>query len=149
MRKLLLILILAVLSIAVSGQSIWKPIPKDYFSSKDNYRALADLKVAPQAWFLRWNVGVLATSYTKNQVTDVFEPSAFGAVGVGLGYQHYRDANGEPFNDYGANILFLQNTQTKGSGIGAYVNYSIAAVGAHYDFGIGQICFDIGVTIKY
>jgi len=145
----MLILALVTIVIGVNAQiSIWSPIPKNVF---DNPMYKAGLLSGQSAgdWFVRWQTGVIATSYGKNKLTGNLETVPFSAVGVGVGYQHYKDNNGVAFNDYGAEALLLKNAQSNGMGLGIYVNYSLVNIGSHYDFMLKQFFFDTGVQLHF
>lgn len=142
MRRLLLILILGAFCTAGFSQLL-KPVPKDYFAKK----ALG----SNSAWLPRLNVGLSAISYGRNPETKLLEVTPLSAICFGLGYLHYKNFEGVPFNDFGFNVVYLQLTDKAGSGVGLYGTYNtgqigLLNVGGHYDFAVKQFFFDTGVS---
>jgi hypothetical protein len=150
MKKLIFIIILAAFSVSLSSQGLFKPVPSNLFP-KD----LSGSKVLKNEFkFIpRINVGVMGTSYGKN-AEGVLEVTPLSALGFGLGLLRYRDVEGVPFNDIGINLMYLQNTQTPGSGVGIYGTYNTGQVGlfnlgTHYDFGVDRLFVDVGLSFHY
>jgi len=61
----------------------------------------------PSAWLFRPAVSLSALQLNWNKETKGFDASAFESAGLGLGYQHYIWNEGNPYNNWGANLLFL------------------------------------------
>jgi hypothetical protein len=146
MKKLLIFSIIALLTISVSAQNLFRPIPKDYFSQK----ALGD----NSHWIPRLNVGIEAISYGKNPETKVLEVTPLSALCFGIGMLHYKQTADGPFNDFGLNLMYLQLTNKVGSGVGLYGTYNtgqigLLNIGGHYDFTVKQFFLDTGVTFHF
>jgi len=147
MKRLLLISIVALLTIAVSAQGLFSPVPKTLFTTE---KAIKVGEVS-SAWLPRINVGLNAISYGKNAETGQLEVTPLNAIAFGLGYLHYKNVAGVPFNDFGFNVAYLQLIDKAGSGVGLYGTYNtgqigLLNIGAHYDFAVNQIFVDTGVT---
>jgi len=149
MRKLLIILF-ACISVIGYSQGLFRPVPSNLFP-----KSLNGLK-APKNEFKfvpRLNVGVMGTSYGKND-QNVMTVTPLSALGFGFGLLRYKDVEGVPFNDIGINLMYLQNTQTPGSGIGLYGLYNTGPIGlfnlgSHYDFSVKKFFIDVGLTFHY
>ena len=152
MKKLILLLLILIPIIGTS-QGLLKPVPGNMFST----RLMAPVgasEVIQSKWLLRLNTGVVGTSYGKNKTTKQFEVIPLSAVGFGLSYLHYKAVEGLPFNDFGVNVLLLQNLQSAGMGLGVYGTYNtgplgLLNVGTHYDFSVNQVFFDTGLTFHF
>lgn len=144
MKRILLIIILGVFCLSGFSQvSLFRPVPKHYFATK----ALG----VTTAWLPRINVGLNAISYGKNPETKQLEVKPLSAICFGLGMLHYKNVEGQPFNDFGLNLMYLQLTDKVGSGVGLYVTYNtgqigLLNVGTHYDFTVKQFFVDTGVA---
>ena len=146
MKKLIVIIILAGIVLVGNSQGLFKPVPKNYFSTK----ALGD----NTSWIPRINTGVNMISYGKNPETKLLEVTPLNAIAFGLSMLHYNQAEGVPFNDFGLNLVYLQLVDKAGSGVGLYGTYNtgqigLLNVGGHWDFAVNQAFFDIGVTWHY
>lgn len=146
MRKLIVILIFAAFSVAGYSQGLFKPVPKTYFATK----ALG----VNSSWIPRLNVGLNAVSYGKNPETKLLEVIPLNAICFGIGYLHYKQVEGVPFNDFGFNLAYLQLTDKVGSGVGLYGTYNTGQVGllnlgGHYDFNVKQFFFDTGISFHF
>jgi len=148
--KLLIVLILGALSLPGFSQ-LFKPVPKSLFSQDlaiDSERTIRSLK---SVWLPRLNVGLNAVSYGRNPETKVLEVTPLSAICFGIGFLHYKEVEGLPFNDFGFNVAYLQMTNKVGSGVGIYGTYNTGPVGllnigTHYDFQLKQMFFDSGVS---
>jgi hypothetical protein len=146
MKKLIIILFLASLTFAGYSQTgLFKPVPKNYFTSD---KALGN---PTSSWLPRLNVGLNAMSYGKNPETKLLEVTPLNAICFGIGYLHYKNVEGVPFNDFGFNLAYLQLIDKAGSGVGLYGTYNTGQIGllnlgGHYDFAVKQFFFDTGVS---
>lgn len=146
MKKLIGIFILASFMLAGYSQGLLRPVPNNYFSSKELGKVTS--------WIPRLNVGLNAVSYGKNPETKVLEVTPLSAVCFGIGMLHYKNVEGVPFNDFGFNLMYLQLTDKVGSGVGLYGTYNTGMIGllnlgGHYDFKVKQFFFDTGVTFHF
>ena len=104
--KRLIVILLFFISIAGYSQKwdgFFKPITKNEFLVRSN---LAD-KAVTNVWLFRPAVTVTAVQLNWDKERKGFDATAFSSAGLGLGYQHFIDANGDTFNNYGFNALVL------------------------------------------
>ena len=153
MKKLITILIFASFALAASAQGLFKPVSPSLFS-QDKYVLKAESGATQSAWLLRLQVGLEGVSY---QIKKNVTPIPLDAICYGVGYLHYKNAEGLPFNDFGFNLLLLQNTQSQGMGLGVYGTYNtglannlgLLNLGFHYDFNLKGIFIDTGLTFHF
>ena len=153
--KRLIILLFLVLSITGYSQSKWdgffNPITKNEFLVRSN---LAD-KAVTNVWLFRPAVAVTAIQLNWNKERKGFDATAFSSAGVGLGYQHFIDVNGDTFNNYGFNalVLFGYNLQTTEP-----ATISLAVTGSLFQYLNLGVLYNIsgkifgiltGVTVKF
>lgn len=124
-----------------------RPVPDNLFG--DNVDS--DRSIKSSVWLPRLNVGLSAMSYGRNPVTKLLEVKPLSAIIFGIGYLHYKEVEGLPFNDLGISLAYLQLTDKAGSGVGIYGTYNtgqigLLNIGGHYDFAMKQFFFDTGVT---
>lgn len=149
MKRLILFIAIAFLTLAVSSQGLLSPIRSPMFNT-GNFM-LRSAKNSSVAWVPRLNTGVYGFSIGKG----IDKPIPLVAVGFGVGVLHYKYMDTNPFNDLGINLMYLKNTETEGSGVGIYITYNITGdysllnVGTHYDFFLKQFLFDTGITFHY
>ena len=150
MKRFILVLALLVITLSAFPQGLLKPVPS-FPTKKENDRMIAMGKEPIlQKWIPRLNTGVMGVSFGKD-----YGPVELSALGFGIGYLHYKNLNGVPFNDIGFNLLYLKNLKDNGSGIGIYVTYNINEaigllnVGTHYDFAVKKFLIDTGVTFHF
>jgi hypothetical protein len=144
MKKIILISAFVIFCTAGFSQ-LFKPVPTDYFRN----RALGH-----SSWIPRINVGINAISYGKNPETKQIEVVPLNAICFGMGYLHYKDDQGEPFNDFGFNLAYLQLIDKAGSGVGLYGTYNTGQIGllnlgCHYDFAVNRFFLDTGITFHF
>jgi len=149
MKRLIVILFLAAFSVSLGAQGLFSPVPSNLFPKDlSGSKALkSTFKFIP-----RLNVGVMGTSYGR--INGVMEVTPLSALGFGIGLLRYKDVEGVPFNDIGLNLMYLQNTQTPGGGIGLYGLYNTGPIGlfnlgSHYDFKSNRFFVDVGLTFHY
>jgi hypothetical protein len=150
--KIVILLLLFSFTLGASAQSKW-----DGFFHKKNGTPVTmamkaegeksyDLSVRPTV-----NMNAMVLSYSKE--TKVLETSAFSAVGIGVGLQHYEEVNGILQNDYGANLLLIINgaqPDQAGFGLAVTVNaLQFVNVGVAYDFTYKRPMGLIGVSYSF
>lgn len=146
MKRLIVLLFLVSIGLAGISQGLFKPVPKNYFSTK----ALGDnTSIIP-----RINVGVTGFSYGKNAETKQLEVIPLNAIVFGFALLHYKNTPEGPFNDFGIMPAYLQLVDKAGSGAGLYLTYNTGQIGllnlgGHYDFAVNQFFFDVGVSWHY
>jgi hypothetical protein len=154
MKKLILLFAMVALFATTNAQSILKPIPNDYFAALNKSNTLTIGVETTSFWAPRLNGGVQGVSYFKNKVTNKIDRIDLSALCFGIGFLHYKNADGVPFNDFGFNLLLLQNLQKAGMGIGIYGTYNTGPIGllnlgVHRDFEMKQFLIDTGLTFHF
>ena len=91
-------------SFAQPVNKFFRPVDKDLLvKMKANGAAVTD----NHAWLIRPAVGVSAVQLYYDKTTKLWNATSLNAVGFGIGYQHFVQANDAPYNDYGFNALIL------------------------------------------
>lgn len=154
MKKLILLLALMSLVVGMQAQSIFKPVPKDLFTKK--ITLTPTVGTSQSVWIPRLQVGLTGESYELKKGGKVI---GLDAVCYGIGMLHYKAVQNVPFNDFGFNLLLLQDIQTKGLGLGIYGTYNtginiggvdfVLNVGTHYDFTLKEELLDTGLTFHF
>jgi len=155
MRKLIIVLFLATFSVAGYSQSKWdgffKPVEQNLFAMESNSRD----KAVTNVWLIRPAIAVTAIQLNWNKDTKQMDASALSSAGMGIGYQHFVEVNGSPYNNYGFNALLLLGGNIDGT---TPASMSLAVTGSLFQFvNIGGLynfstkTFGIltGVTIKF
>lgn len=156
MKKLIILCFLARLTFAgtLQGQSVrfFAPVPDQLFQITANSpKAL----VNPSVWLFRPAIAVTAVQLNWNKDTKSFDAAALNSAGMGIGYQHFIEVNGLPYNNYGLNAILLL-----GADIGQTepATMAIALTGSFLQFvnigGLYNITYKsfgilTGVTIKF
>jgi hypothetical protein len=153
MKKLLIGLLLMT-TIVVHGQSKW-----DGFFKPVTYDAPAlitrDIGEPVNLWLFRPVVSFTAIQFTWNPLNKRFDNAAFTSIGMGIGYQHYIESKGEPYNDFGGGILMLANTtttmeQAASISIAGVFNFlDFVSMGAGYDMGREVFFLLTGVSYSF
>ena len=137
--KILLIGVLlsgGLIATAQPKNAFFKPVNKNMFKTD-----LLMLKTTTSSvWFLRPSFQITAIQLTWNKETKSFDSSPLSSVGAGVSYQHFVEANGEPFNNFGFNALLLLGTDiTKISpaslSVAGTFNISVINAGIGYNIG--------------
>jgi hypothetical protein len=107
MKKLLLILTFAVLTIAMNAQiSLFKPVPKDLFKTlnlKVSKANLVNTKI-----LIRFDAQLVGNELTYNKVTKQLDSNPLSGVGPGIGIRHYYQApDGSAASDWGVSLAIL------------------------------------------
>jgi len=140
-------LLVATLPISAQFQGFFKPA--DQVLKFDRERA----DYAPSSWLARPTVGVSALAVYYNG--ERFETTGFNKIGAGVGWQHFIDNNGEPYNNYGFNFLLLFDvvpTEVTGLNLTPVVTVSalnFVNLGVAYDFGLKKPMLLTGLTYKF
>jgi len=155
MKKLIFLLLLL---IPLSGFSqskfagFFKPVSNNLFPLE--YSMQPGLKI-PGVWLFRPAIELSAVKLTWNGTTKQFDASALDQVGIGIGYQHFIDNSGTPYNNFGINGLLLFGAD-KGSGsvafalTGSFLQYvNIGAMVNIAGVNAGTFGLLTGVTLKF
>jgi hypothetical protein len=137
MKKYVMLIMMVLLSIGLMAQTHWSQ-----FAKVTRGMSVAQLKGEGDKtfdWYVKPTAQLTAMNLNINPVTKMVEASAFSAVGVGIGGQHYVERGGVLVNDFGVNALFIINgaplNKQAGFGIAATINaLSFVDVGGGRDF---------------
>lgn len=153
MKKLITILFFALFAIAVSAQSIFKPLPVDLFTA--NKTALKATQNA-SIWLWRISGNIVATELTYNKVTKQFDSAPLSAVGPGIGYKHFTElSDGSIYNDFGVNFLALLGTDIEHitpASIKAALTinaFNFINLGVDYSFGGKTFGILLGASVNF
>ena len=113
MKKLLLIFTILMIAVAVQAQSLFKPVPKDLFTTLDKGLKAGEPFVT-HAWLWRFDATVNLEELTWDKATKQFTSSTFSAIGPGIGFKHFIPTSAidpTPYENYGfsAAVLFGTN----------------------------------------
>jgi hypothetical protein len=148
----LLAFMAVILTAGAQDNGFFKPVDKKMFAPR-----LVDARIvdAPRAvWLFRPTMQITAVQLTWNKEKKTFDSSPLSSIGPGVSYQHYIEANGEPFNDYGFNALLLLGTDiTKISpaslSLAGTFNISVINAGFGYNFGQRAPFILMGAVVKF
>jgi hypothetical protein len=151
LKTILLIFMLSCFGIAANAQGFFKPVTPAIFKSTEKSLFASENQ---SAWLLRPSVQITAVQLTWNKETKSFDSSPLSSAGAGVSYQHYINVNGNPFNNWGVNLLALLGTDlskiTPASlGFAATVNVSIVNAGIGYNLGNKLPFILTGVVLKF
>lgn len=106
MKKLILILFIAGITFQGYSQAFngfFKPVSKDLFAM----HAKAAGEKASSVWLVRPSMAITAVQLTWNKDQKKFDAAPLSSAGPGIGFRHYANVNGEPYNDIGINLIAL------------------------------------------
>ena len=157
MRKILLILVLASLCGAGISQNAWdgffQPMSAQHFDKVVAQRGVKGIN--PKVWVFRPAVEVSAIKMTYDKELKQVNSSSFTSMGVGLGFQHYIDIDGMPYNNFGFNLILLysaiplETTKTGMSLAGTVSALKFLDVGVGYDFDVKQVFGLMGIKYNF
>jgi hypothetical protein len=111
MKKLLILMAFVAITISGFSQSAWdgflRPVTHQQFENRLAANPLKAVATGSSVWLFRPAIEISATQLVYDRTTKDWASSSFTSAGVGLGYQHYVDNNGTPYNNYGFNLLIL------------------------------------------
>lgn len=136
----MIIILLLGTGLLANAQSPWsgffRPVDKRTFATR-----LAETKAgASSVWLFRPAVEISAVQITYDKTDKQWKSNALSSAGMGIGYQHYIESNGVPYNNFGFNLLMLFNyvpTETSDAGVsvaGTVSALKFIDVGAGYNF---------------
>lgn len=153
MRKLILILALISFGITATAQDHWK----GFFKPVTINPAVKDLgtRAGTSVWLFRPTVSISAIQLVWDKTTKEFNATSLNSAGFGIGYQHFIDVEGKPYNNFGFNALLLfdivptETAPTALSGALTVSAFQYLNVGAGYNFGLKTPFLLTGVTVKF
>lgn len=158
MKKLIVVFTLALFSLTLFSQSKWdgffKPVGQEMFFSKVKGTA-GEALGTPNVWLFRPAVELSAIQLNWNKDLKGFDASAFTSAGLGVGYQHYIEVDGSPYNNYGFNALVLLDmvpTETSATGISGVLAVNalkVVSMGPGYNFTTKTFFILTGITYNF
>jgi len=166
MRRLLMLLILVLGSLNVFSQAspfqgFFKPIPKDLFKNYNKYqytylKGVTD-STSKGVWLFRFDAEITAVQLSYNKTDKTWISSPLSSVGPGIGYKHYTNLDGTPYNDFGINAIVLlgynwsELPSSKASvSTVCTVNFlEYINIGGGYDWGNKAPVILLGATVKF
>jgi hypothetical protein len=141
MKRLLFIPLLFV-ALTIQAQ-FFKPVRSDLFSN-----VTADSRAKGSSiWLPRPSATISAVQWNYDKDAKTFNATAFQSVGLGVGYQHFIEANGVPYNNYGFNALMLLGTDI--SAAVTCTALGIINAGICYNITLRQFGVLTGVQIRF
>jgi hypothetical protein len=150
MKKVIILLFFAALTLAGTSQGFFRPVDKNMFvNSKTGLRTLE----ITQKWEFRPAITITAIQLNWNKLTKQFDASAFNQAGLGAGFTHFVELpDGTPFANYGINAILLLGVQEAEPGIsfavtGSFLQY--VNIGGLYNFSNKAFGILTGVNLKF
>jgi hypothetical protein len=114
MKKLLMIFALAIITIAVNAQGLFKPVQP--FAVKVNNFMMVTEPVKLFKWQMRFDATVSFAEVNYNKAKKVWQTNQVFGIGPAFGIQHYvpkSDTDPTPFNNYGFSGAVLLGEKLK------------------------------------
>lgn len=153
MKKLIIIIFLASLTLTGMSQGFFRPVDKNMFThGKTGLKTLA----VTQKWEFRPAISITAVQLNWNKLTKQFDAAALNSAGLGIGYQHFVELpNGSPYNNYGLNAILLIGADVEQAEpatisfavTGSFLQY--VNIGGLYNFSTKAFGILTGVTLKF
>lgn len=112
MKKLIIICVILFTSLmTINSQSkwdgFWKPVEHDLFTNPDvmTFRGIEDPNQG--IWLFKFDAQITAVQLLWDKINKKFLASPLSSAGPGIGYRHYIQYNGEPYCNFGVNLLCL------------------------------------------
>jgi len=158
MKKLIILCLLFLGSFAVVSaqspfQGFFKPVPKNLFESPEFLKS--DQTPKDAIWLIRFDVQITAVQlqYIKDEKKWVSSP--FSSAGPGIGYKRYVEVDGEPYNNFGANLILLlgydwtEISTANLSLVGTVNFFEFINFGGGYNFGHKAPVLLMGASVKF
>ena len=163
MKKLFILLTFVLCSLTTFAQTspfegFFKPVPKDLFKNpvyNSTYLKGVDTTTKSGVWLLRFDVEITAIQLAYNKNLKTWISSPLSSVGPGIGYKHYTNLNGVPYNDFGVNAILLLGynwnrlSEASVSLVGTVNFLEYVNVGGGYDFVNKAPVILLGTTLKF
>jgi hypothetical protein len=112
MKKVIVLFMLVCFTLpGIAQVSLFKPVPKDLFTSgivPGKYLAAGEM---PSKWLWRLSALVTADELVWDKTAKQFNSAPLSSVGPAIGFRHYTMlADGTPYNNYGFNAALLLGT---------------------------------------
>lgn len=159
MKKLLILMAFVAITISGFSQSAWdgflRPVTYQQFKNHVTANSLKQATAGSSVWLFRPAIEISATQLIYDRSTKDWTSSSFTSAGLGLGYQHYIDNNGTPYNNYGFNLLMLFTaipTETSPASIsfaGTFSALKFIDVGGGYNVTTKNPFVLLGITYNF
>ena len=152
-KIILFALVLSGIGIAANAQSwqgFFKPV-----SINPQAKAMSERAGPTSVWLFRPTVEISAVQLVWNKTSKQFDATSLNSAGLGIGYQHFIDNEGVPYNNYGFNGLILFDiipTETTSMSISGAVTVSVfqfVNAGVGFNFGLKTPFLLTGATVKF
>jgi hypothetical protein len=150
---LIIAVMLAGIGFTAGAQSKWdgffKPVDKNLFS----LMATSPGKTT-NVWMFRPTVSITAMQFVPDKEQG-FLVNAFNSAGTGISYNHYIEQNGEPYANYGFNLLLLfgydtsETTPASLSFAGTVTAFQLINLGIGYSPQIKKPFILTGIAITF
>jgi hypothetical protein len=105
-------------------------------------------------WLVRPVVTLTATRFDLGKIVTV---SPLSSLGTGVSYSHFISVNGEPYNNFGANLLVLFTQDLMDGGVepaklslaGTISFLQYVSVGAGYSFAENKVFLLSGIVYNF
>jgi len=152
MKKFLIITLLLTFFIGASAQQpfkgFFKPVsPELTVKTRDVEN--------PSVWLFRPAIEISALQLMYNKDLKQFDASSLTSAGLGISFAHFINNEGQPYSNYGFNLLCLFDTQINSvteTGIslaGTVSAFELISVGAGYNFGVKKFLLLTGITYNF
>ena len=171
MKKLLILLAFIAFSFVLTAQTdntLIPPAPQEevviptspwngfFHPTKVNRQLTKELnQPIPSAWLFRPAISLTALQFNWNNEVKGFDAAAFESAGLGIGYQHYIWNEGNPYNNWGANLLFLFPLKVQES-VPAYLSvaatvdaFRLVNAGVGYNITLKMFFLLTGITYNF
>jgi hypothetical protein len=139
MKKLFLIGFLVAMTLAVSAQNIFQPVPDNLFSTEKAIKAGA----VDHMWLWRFDATVALAEFTYVKEIKQFTFQEFSAVGPAIGFQHYVVSDTGPFNNYGVSAAVLLGKSIYNPDMAAL---KVALIGNFFQYFKGGVSYTPNAT---
>ena len=129
MKKILVFMLLLIPLSVFGQQKFFGPVTNDIFKTP----ALAAIE-KPSVWLFRPAVSFDAVKLTYDKVLKKVQSEQFTQVGVGVSYQHFIESAGEPYNNFGVNVVANVGLSSVPVTIGLSATVNLWQ---YFDFGLG------------
>ena len=154
MKKLITIVFLISLTVASYSQ-IFKPVTPATFNAKHPHLLTGTDKSIE--WLVRLQLSITGNQWNYDKQLQKITCKQLVSGGAGLGLQHYKDINTNPYSDYGLYLLVLYGqeqpatrfTDNSFSLALVFNGLGILNVGPVFDLGSNKLGLLTGVSIKF
>lgn len=108
MKKFIMLSCFLLSAVIVQSQTPWRgfwcPVSDDLFSMVPTTDRELSVDYTPSVWLVRPLVTLSAMQF---MLTNPVTVNSFSSIGTGVSYSHFTLANGEPYQNFSANLMIL------------------------------------------